>query len=108
MEIKDYRLISLTHSFAKILSKLLANRLTPELEKLISINQTVFIQKRCIHDNFIYVQQVIKDLHKKRTPALFIKLDISKAFDLVNWPFLLDIMTHLGFGQRWRDWMSAL
>jgi hypothetical protein len=108
MEIKDYRLISLTHSFAKILSKLLANRLTPELEKLISINQTVFIQKRCIHDNFIYVQQVIKDLHKKRTPALFIKLDISKAFDLMNWPFLLDIMTHLGFGQRWRDWMSAL
>jgi hypothetical protein len=108
MEIKYYRPISLTHSFAKILSKLLANRLALELEKLISINQTTFIQKRCIHDNFVYVQQVIKDLHKKNTPALFIKLDISKAFDSVNWHFLLDIMTHLSFGQRWRDWMSAL
>lgn len=41
-------------------------------------------------------------------PALFIKLDIAKAFDTVNWPFLLEIMTYLGFGQRWRNWISAL
>jgi hypothetical protein len=43
--VSDYRPISLTHSFAKIISKLLANRLAPELEKLISINQTTFIKK---------------------------------------------------------------
>jgi hypothetical protein len=44
--VSDYRPISLTHSFAKIISKLLANRLAPELEKLISINQTTFIKKK--------------------------------------------------------------
>jgi hypothetical protein len=32
----------------------------------------------------LYVQQVIKDLHKRNISALFIKLDISKAFDMVN------------------------
>jgi hypothetical protein len=57
----------------------------------------------CIHDNFVYVQQVIKDLHKKKIPALFIKLDISKVFDIVSWPYLLDIMQFWGFGQRWRE-----
>jgi hypothetical protein len=56
----------------------------------------------------MYVQQVLKDLHKKKIPALFIKLDISKAFDLVNWPYLLSILTHLGFGQRWRNCISSL
>jgi hypothetical protein len=50
---------------------------------------------------------VIKDLHKMKIPALFIKLDISKAFDTVNCPYLLDIMTYIGFGQRWRNWVPA-
>jgi hypothetical protein len=62
----------------------------------------------CIHDNFVYVQQVIKDLHKRKIPALFIKLDISKVFDIVSWPYLLDIMQFWGFGQRWREWIASL
>jgi hypothetical protein len=97
-----------TKVIKKILSKLLANRLAPELDKLISYNQNAFIKKRCIHDNFMYVNQVILDLHKKKIPALFIKLDISKAFDTVNWSFLLEIMTYLCFDRRWRNWISAI
>jgi hypothetical protein len=65
-------------------------------------------RKRCIHDNFMFVQQVIKDLHSKKVPTLFIKLDISKAFDSVNWSYILDVMTYLGFGIRWRSWITAL
>jgi hypothetical protein len=85
----DYRPISLTHSFARIVTNILANRLGPELDHLVSINQSAFIRKRCIHDNFLFVQEVIKDLLKRKIPALFIKLDISKAFDSVSWPYLL-------------------
>jgi hypothetical protein len=83
-KVSDYRPISLIHSFVKILSKLLANRLGPELNQLVSLNQTTFIRKRCIQDNFIFVQQVVKELHKEKITTLFIKLDISKAFDTVN------------------------
>jgi hypothetical protein len=85
------------------ISKILANRLVPKLEHLVSYNHTTFIKKRCIHDCFLYVQEVIQSLHKRRTPALFIKLDISKAFDIVSWPYLLSILQHLGFGQAWRN-----
>jgi hypothetical protein len=101
--VKDYKPISLTHSFSKLISKLLANRLGPQLESLISVNQATFIKKMCIHDSFMYVKEAIRDLHKRKIPAIFIKLDISKAFDTVNWPYLLHIMEHLGFGQRWRN-----
>jgi hypothetical protein len=84
IKVSDYRPISLIHSFAKFVSKILASRLALELKYLVSMNQTTFIKDRCIHGNFAYVQGVIKHLHKKHTPALFIKLDISKLFDIVN------------------------
>jgi hypothetical protein len=106
-KISDFRAISLIHSFAKIVSKILANRLGPELGSLISTNQAAFIQKRCIHDSFVYVKEVIKGLHKKNH-SIFIKLDISKAFDTINWPYLIGIMSHFGFGQKWRDWITVL
>jgi hypothetical protein len=61
-----------------------------------------------MHDNFMFVSQVIKDLHKKKVPSLFLKLDISKAFDTVNWSYMLDILSFLDFGHRWRNWISGL
>jgi hypothetical protein len=106
--ITDYRPISLTHSFAKLITKILANRLGPQLDELISINQSAFIRKRCLHDNFMFMQQAIRQLQRKKDPTLFIKLAISKDFDSVNWPFLIQVMAHLGFGQRWRDWIATL
>jgi hypothetical protein len=102
-KVTDFRPISLSHSFAKIISKLITNRLGPELDNFISINQTAFIRKRCIHDNFMYVQEVIKLLHKKKISSLFIKLYIAKSFDSVSWPYLLSVMEFLGFGLRWRN-----
>jgi hypothetical protein len=82
--ITDLRPISLIHSFAKLLSKLLANRLAPELKKLISHNQNAFIKKSCIRDNFMFVHQMIKELHRKNVSTIFMKIDISKAFYTVS------------------------
>jgi len=37
-----------------------------------------------------------------------LKIDIAKAFDSVSWTYLLDVLTHMGFGLRWRNWVSAI
>lgn len=47
--------ITMIHSLAKLLSKVLALRLAPRIPELISANQTAFIRGRMIHDNFKYV-----------------------------------------------------
>jgi hypothetical protein len=39
---------------------------------------------------------------------LFLKLDIAKAFDSVQWEYLLEVMQHMGFGQGWRDLICIL
>jgi hypothetical protein len=69
---------------------------------MVSPNQNAFIKGWFIHDNFMLVQQTSRLLHQQRNPSL-LKLDITKAFDSVLWPFLIDVMKHFGFGQIWRD-----
>ena len=31
------------------------------------------------------------------------KLDIEKAFDSINWQFLMKVMQGTGFGSKWRS-----
>jgi hypothetical protein len=45
------------------------------------------------------------NLHKKGNPALFVKLDISKAFDTLNWAYLLDVLRACGFSLKWHNWV---
>jgi hypothetical protein len=39
--------------------------------------------------------------------SILLKLDITKAFDIVGWAFLLEVMAKLGFGRKWTSWRWA-
>lgn len=107
-EVADYRPISLIHSIGKIFSKLLAKRLAAHLQQLVSQNQSAFIKNRYILDNFNYVRLAAKKLYRTKHKSILLKLDITKAFDTVSWPFLLEVLAHMGFSTRWRDWISMI
>ncbi|WVZ53275.1 LOW QUALITY PROTEIN: hypothetical protein U9M48_004243 [Paspalum notatum var. saurae] len=107
-EVKDYRPISLVHSFSKLVTKVLAERLAPKLDALILKNQCAFIRGRSIHDCFRAVQLSCKLLYRQKTSCVLLKIDIARAFDSVAWPFLLELLEHRGFSRRWRDWMARI
>ena len=75
---------------------------------LVKHNQSAFIQSRLIHEHYKAVHLTAKFLHRARIPSALIKVDISKAFDTVNWRFLLSLLQHLGFSRRWIDWISLM
>jgi hypothetical protein len=106
--VKDYRPISLVHSFAKLVTKFLANMLAGRLQEMVSSNQSAFIKKRFIQDIFLLVQQTARFLHKQMQHHILFKLDISKAFDSVSLAFLIEVMKKLGFGTIWCDMISGL
>jgi hypothetical protein len=54
------------------------------------------------------VQFTARKLHRLKTDAILLKLDITKAFDTVDWAFLLDVMVKLGFGRRWISLICGL
>jgi hypothetical protein len=107
-EIRDFRPISLIHSFGKLFTKVLATRLAPHMASLVLPNRSAFIRGRVIHDNFRSVQSSIKLLHVRKTPCILLKVVITKAFDTMNWLFLLSLLRHLGFSQRWTKWISLV
>lgn len=88
----------------KIISKGLANRLKIVLPDIISCHQSAFIQGRLITDNIFAAFETLHSMQtrmrgKKRFMGL--KLDMSKAYDRVEWPFLEAAMARLGFAERW-------
>lgn len=98
----DLRPIALCNVLYKIITKVLANRMKPLLDGLISPNQSAFIPGRLISDNVLVSFEVLHYLKRKRqgkTGYMALKLDMSKAYDRVEWPFLRAIMKKMGFDE---------
>jgi Reverse transcriptase (RNA-dependent DNA polymerase) len=69
---------------------------------LIDYTQTTFIQRRNIHDNIICAQEILFKVRKSKEKGIMIKIDFEKAFDSVNWNFLLEVLQARGFGEKLR------
>lgn len=69
----DFWPITMIHSFAKLVSKILALCLAPRMDEIITKNQNAFIRNRNIQDNFKYIQQAAVLIRKKKVPMLLLK-----------------------------------
>ncbi|XP_042939495.1 uncharacterized protein LOC122274525 [Carya illinoinensis] len=102
--VNDFRPISLCNVMYKIIAKTLANRLKKVLGDVISRTQSAFVPQRLITDNIITAYEVLHSMQtrqKDRVGSMALKLDISKAYDKVEWVFLEKIMEKLRFCERW-------
>ncbi|KAL1198538.1 putative ribonuclease H protein [Cardamine amara subsp. amara] len=106
-EMKDYRPISCCNVLYKVISKILANRLKGVLPYIISMNQSAFVKDRLLIENLLLATELVKDYHKESISSrCAIKIDISKAFDSVQWSFLLNTLKALNFPDIFIHWIS--
>lgn len=97
-KMKDYMLISCCNVLYKVISKLIANKVKRILPQFISANQSAFVSERLLIENLLLATEIVKDYHKEYISSrCAIKIDISKAFDSVQWPFLLNTLSAMNF-----------
>jgi len=104
--LKDFRPISLVGGIYKIIAKVLANRLKTVLEKVISKSQSAFIKGRQILDPILIANECIDSRIRSRESGVICKMDLEKAYDHVNWDFLLYVLRRCGFGGKWCSWID--
>ncbi|XP_031287891.1 uncharacterized protein LOC116146622 [Pistacia vera] len=96
-----FRPISLCYVAYKIFSKVIVNRMTPFLSQLISHEQGAFILGRSIFENITLAQELVHSLNKKTKGGnIMVKIDMAKAYDHVDWKFLLNVLTSFGFSSQ--------
>ncbi|KAA3478112.1 reverse transcriptase [Gossypium australe] len=100
----QFRPISLCNVLYKIIAKVLVNCMSDMLGDCINETQGAFIPGRLISDNILIAYEILHSLKMKKNGKkghFALKLDMSKAYDRVEWDFLAGMMTALGFHNDW-------
>jgi hypothetical protein len=103
----DFRPISLCNCLYKIISKVISRRLKVILSKNISSEQFGFLEGRKIHEAIGVAQEGLHNIKTKKLRGVVVKIDLSKAYDRVNWLYLRMLMIHLGFGLDFTNWVMG-
>jgi len=106
VDVKDFMPISLVGGIYKLISKVLANNFKLVLGKIISSSQNAFVGGRQILDSVLISNECLDSRMRSREAGLLCKLDLEKAYDHVNWDFLLYMLQRCGFGERGREWIK--
>lgn len=89
--------ISLYNFLYKIVLKVMANWLKSILLLIISPNQGGFISGRQILDGIVLAHELTHSTFKFGRDGMLLKFDISKAYDKVDWKFLMLLLHKFGF-----------
>eukprot|EP00253_Pinus_taeda_P003487 PITA_03487 len=104
---EDFRPISLSNCIYKIIAKVIASRIVPILSRNISMEQFGFLDGRQIHEAIGVAQEVIHSVKQKKKKGMVLKIDLSKAYDRINWLYLRLLLTHLGFNYSFISWIMG-
>ncbi|KAL2237307.1 UNVERIFIED_CONTAM: hypothetical protein Sindi_0922400 [Sesamum indicum] len=104
----DFRPISCCNVLYKIIAKLIDQWLSVILDKLISPCQAAFVPGRSIEDNIMLAQELFMGYNQAhRPPRCALKVDIRKAYDTVEWDFMIAVMELFGFPDTFVKWIEA-
>ena len=105
-DFKDYRPISLVGSLYKLIAKVLANMLKKVMNGLINRAQNALVEGRQIMDALLSTNEILDTMMKRNEKGILCKLDIEKAYDQINWNYIINVLQKMGFGDKWVRWIK--
>uniref|UniRef100_A0A2N9IBN2 Reverse transcriptase domain-containing protein n=1 Tax=Fagus sylvatica TaxID=28930 RepID=A0A2N9IBN2_FAGSY len=105
--VSDFRPIACCNVIYKCITKILANRLQIYLGSLVSSNQSAFIKGRSISENILLAHELVRNYHSSRgSSRCAIKADLRKAYDSVDWNFILMCLLAAGCPPKFVNWIK--
>ena len=92
----------------KLIAKVLSNRLAKMLGSLIAEDQTCAVPGRTILGTCHVLRDLIQLCEEDNLPVALLSIDQMKAFDRVNWDFLLKVLEKMNFGPTFIEWIKIL
>jgi hypothetical protein len=107
--LKDYIPTALCNVIYKVVVKCIINRMRPMLDSLISDSQSAFIPGRLISDNALIAFECFHAIQTNKRPEDFCayKLDLTKAYERVDWQYLKTILLKFGFDPKFVGWIMS-
>ena len=105
--LENWRPISLTNVDAKIASKVIATRIVEVLPEIIHNNQTGYVAGRSIGEAARSILDVMDYTKKVNIPGILLFIDFEKAFDSLEWNFMLKCLEFFGFGNSLTRWVET-
>ena len=106
-DLKNWRPISLLNVDYKICSKAIALRLSKVLHNLVDPDQTCSVPGRSISANLTLLRDLLDYIERTNETGILVSLDQEKAFDRVYRTFLLNLLSHFGFGPDFLKWIRT-
>lgn len=104
-DLNHFRPISLIGSLYKIIAKVLARRMKVVMGKVVGEAQTAFIKGRNIIDGVVILNELIEKAKKSKDCRLILKVDFAKAYDSIDWNYVLQMLRSLNFPEIWILWI---
>jgi len=108
-KLDNVRPIALANFQFKIITKILVDRLGLIAARIIFVHQRGIIPGRHIQDCILITSEAVNLLHKKAYGGnVALKIDIRKAFDTLNWKFLIHVLQCFGFNNVFCEWIVTI
>jgi len=98
-KVGNWRPITLSNCDLKIFTKLISNRVSKVLPKIILNTQTAYIPGRAVHDNLRMFEFYKNYCSKNNVDAVLLSLDAAKAFDSVDHNYMFEALRRYGFSE---------
>ncbi|XP_069498702.1 uncharacterized protein, partial [Ambystoma mexicanum] len=108
VETGSYKPISLLNTDNKILAKALALRIEASLMDIIDVGQSGFVKGRHVSDNMRRLLLTLYESRERQNDVVTLSLDAEKAFDHIEWTYLLSTLKGFGFGDNMIGWIRLL